>query len=131
MNGKVLVATDGRPHSERAVQYAMAYTLASNSKLFAIYIVSPKAVEDKEKNIKNGMRVLGRMKIRAAELGLDFQPLLEAGHTAETIVEAADRLEADLIVIGKSEQTSMGKILGGSTSGDVFKLARCALTLVR
>lgn len=127
----VLVATDGAPHSERAVQYAMAYSLASNSKLYALYIVSPKAAEDKQKNIKNGMRVLGRLKIKAAELGLDFSPLLEAGHAGQTIVEAADRIEADLIVIGKRPKKSMGKLFGGCTSDDVYRLADCNITLVR
>ena len=66
----IIVGTDGRPHSEKAVEFAMKYSRAFRANLFVMYIVSPKSGEEKDKQIKNGMRVLGRAKIMASEAGI-------------------------------------------------------------
>ncbi|MEM0449574.1 MAG: universal stress protein [Methanomassiliicoccales archaeon] len=126
----ILAATDGQPHSEKAVEYAFAFSRAFKAALYVIYVVSPKSNEDKDKNIKNGMRVLGRTKIRGAELGVEVNALLEAGDPSDTIVGAAERIEADLLVIGSSGRS--GGLLGGkSTSEQIFKNAHCTVTVVR
>lgn len=127
----ILAATDGQPHSEKAVEYAFAFSRAFKAALFVIYVVSPKSTEDKDKNIKNGMRVLGRAKIRGAELGVEVQALLEAGDPSETIVGAADRVEADLVVIGSSGKGGGGLLGGKSTSESIFKNSSCTVTVVK
>ena len=128
----IVVGNDGRPHSERAAEYALAYAKAFQANLFMIYIVGPKAQEEKEKNIKNGMRVLGRAKIRASDIGVPLAPLLEAGEAHETLLLAANKLKADALIIGSSgERTGRGRLLGTSTSETIFKNAPCTVVVVR
>jgi nucleotide-binding universal stress UspA family protein len=128
----IVVGNDGRPHSERAAEYALAYAKAFQANLFMIYIVGPKAQEEKEKNIKNGMRVLGRAKIRASDIGVPLATLLEAGEAHETLLLAANKLKADALIIGSSgERTGRGRLLGTSTSETIFKNAPCTVVVVR
>ncbi len=128
----IIVGTDGKPHSEKAVEYAFGYAKGFRGTLFIMYIVSPKAQEDKDKNIKNGMRVLGRAKIRASEIGVEIATLLEAGEPQDTILLAADKLDADCIIVGSSgEKTGLAKMMGGSTSETIFKKAPCTVIVVR
>jgi nucleotide-binding universal stress UspA family protein len=97
-----------------------------------IYIVGPKAQEEKEKNIKNGMRVLGRAKIRASDIGVPLATLLEAGEAHETLLLAANKLKADALIIGSSgERTGRARLLGTSTSETIFKNAPCTVVVVR
>jgi nucleotide-binding universal stress UspA family protein len=96
--------------------------------LYAIYVVSPKAELEKDKNIRNGMRVLGRTKIKAAEIGVELNTLLEAGDPYSTIMEAAERTEADMIIVGSSGKKSR---FSGSTADSIYKNSGCTVTVVR
>ncbi|NLT37780.1 MAG: universal stress protein [Methanomassiliicoccus sp.] len=128
----IIVGTDGKPHSEKAVEFSFAYAKAFRGTLYIMYIVSPKAQEDKDKNIKNGMRVLGRAKIRASEVGVDIATLLEAGEPQDTILLAAEKLDADCIILGSSgEKSGLAKIMGTSVSETIFKNANCTVVVVR
>ena len=80
MTMNVLLATDGRPHSDKATKYAMEYAKVFKAKLFIVFVVSPKADEDKERLVQNGMQVLDRLKNQAKDQGIDVTTLLEAGN---------------------------------------------------
>jgi nucleotide-binding universal stress UspA family protein len=128
----VLVGTNGKPNAERAVEFALNFARALGANLYAMYVVDPKSGEEKDKNIKNGMRVLGRTKIRAADLGIAVATLLEAGEPHDTILSAADQLDADAIIVGNSERSGIGaRLLGASVSELVFKDAKCTVIVVR
>ncbi|HUL39089.1 MAG TPA: hypothetical protein VLU38_02260 [Methanomassiliicoccales archaeon] len=45
----ILLATDGKPHSDKASRYAFDYAALRKEGLFAVFSVSPKPDEDKEK----------------------------------------------------------------------------------
>ena len=70
----VLAGTNGTPGSEKATEFAFAYCRSFNANFYVLYVVSTKSDEDKDKNIKNGMRVLGRLKIRGADLAFLWPP---------------------------------------------------------
>lgn len=127
----VIVANDGKPHSEKAAQYAIVLAKVLRCNLYAIYVVSPKAELEKDKNIRNGMRVLGRTKIKAAEIGVELNTLLEAGDPYNTIMEAAERVEADMIIVGSSGKTGMKAKFSGSTAESIYKTSSCTVTVVR
>jgi nucleotide-binding universal stress UspA family protein len=125
----VLAGTNGTAGSEKATEFAFQYCRAFGANFYALYVVSTKSDEDKDKNIKNGMRVLGRLKIRGADLGVPMATLLEAGEPNDNICEAAKRLKCDMIVIGNSEK---GRgLFGSSTAEQVFKNAHCTVTVVK
>ena len=125
----VIAGSNGTSGSEKATEFAFSYCRALGANFYVLYVVSTKSEEDKDKNIKNGMRVLGRLKIRGADLGVPMATLLEAGEPHENIIEAAKRLKCDMIVIGNSEK---GRgLFGASTSEQIFKNAHCTVTVVR
>ena len=128
----IVVGNDGRSHSEKAAEFAFAYAKAFQANLYMLYIVNPKTQEDKVKSIKNGMRVLGRAKIIAADLGVPLATLLEAGEAHETLLLAANKLKANALIIGSpGERTGVSKLLGTSTTEAVMKNAPCTVVVVR
>jgi nucleotide-binding universal stress UspA family protein len=129
---RVLVATDGKPFSEKAVEYGFALFKQFKPTFVALYVVDPRSGEEKDKEIKNGMRVLGRLKIRGADIGIEVATLLEAGDPMETIALAADRIKADVVIIGKNPERSGGGLLGGKATSDfVIKNTVCTVIIVR
>ncbi|OPY34456.1 MAG: Universal stress protein [Methanomassiliicoccales archaeon PtaU1.Bin124] len=130
-NGNVLLATDGKPHSEKATKYAYEYAKLHNATLFIVFVVSPKAEEDKEKVIQDGMRVLEKMKNEAAAHGIKVTTLLEAGNPYETILSASDRVKAEAIIVGTSGKTVLDRVLIGSVSEYVVRNSRCTVIVVK
>jgi len=130
---RVLLATDGKPQSDKAVEYGFALYKQFKPTFVALYVVDPKSGVEKDKEIKNGMRVLGRLKIRGADIGIEVATLLEAGEHMETIILAAQRIKADVIVVGKGQEKSGGGLLGGSksTSEYIVRNATCPIIVVK
>ena len=128
---KILLTTDGKPHSEKAVAYAIDLAVPFKAELFAVYVVSPKAGEDREKHIKAGMAALDEIKKKAAEKGINMTALLEAGSPYEAILAAADRIKADAIVVGTSGKSMIDRVLIGSVSEYIVRNARCTVIVVK
>jgi nucleotide-binding universal stress UspA family protein len=128
---RVLLATDGKPHSEKAVSYALDYAKRFDADLFIVYVVSPKSGEDREKVIANGMKVLEEVKMKALELRLGVTTLLEAGSPHEATLAVAERIGADAIVVGTSGKTVMDRVLIGSVSEFIVRNARSTVIVVR
>lgn len=127
----MLLATDGKPHSGKAVSYALDYAKCFGADLFIVYVVSPKHGEDREKIIAQGMKILEEVKTKALEKGLSVTTLLEAGNPHEATLASAERIGADAIVVGTSGKTVMDRVLIGSVSEFIVRNARCTVIVVR
>ena len=127
----LLLATDGKKHSEKAINYAFDFASLQKATLYIVFVVSPKAKEDKEKIVKFGMEVLDKLKQRAAQRGLEVTTMLEAGSPYETILSVSDRIKADTIIVGTSGKTAIDRVLIGSVSEYVVRNARCTVIVVK
>jgi nucleotide-binding universal stress UspA family protein len=127
----LLLATDGKKHSEKAINYAFDFASLQKATLYIVFVVSPKAEEDKEKIIKFGMDVLDKLKERGVQKGVNVTTLLEAGSPYETILTASERIKADTIIVGTSGKTAIDRVLIGSVSEYVVRNARCTVIVVK
>jgi nucleotide-binding universal stress UspA family protein len=125
----IIVGTDGKANSEKAVDWALVFARAVKANVYAMYVVDPKQGEEKDKSIKYGMRVLGRVKIKAADVGVDTATLLEAGDPAATLMMAAEQLDAEAIIIGTPERT--GGLLRATVTDQVYKSCKCTIIVVK
>lgn len=62
--------------------------------------------------------------------GLDVSVHVESGHPAQTILDVADRLKTDLIIIG-SHKPGLEDYLLGSTAARVVRHAKCNVLVQR
>ena len=63
--------------------------------------------------------------------GLQAEPILRHGNPYEQIVNAAEELGVDLIVIGSQGYTGLGRLLLGSTADRVLQYAPCPVLVVK
>ncbi|MFC7493000.1 MULTISPECIES: universal stress protein [unclassified Nocardioides] len=70
---------------------------------------------------------------RLTESGVEFEieRLVDPGEVAEEVLEAADRLGADLIVIGLRHRTAVGKLILGSDAQRILMHATCPVLAVK
>jgi nucleotide-binding universal stress UspA family protein len=128
---KLLLATDGKRHSEKAVSYAFDYASLQKATLYIIFVVSPKAEEDKEKLIKLGMKMLNKLRQRGARKDIKIITMLEIGNPYETILRVSERVKADTIIVGTSSKTAFDRVLIGSVSEYVVRNANSTVVVVK
>lgn len=66
-----------------------------------------------------------------ARMGVDAQTLVEEGIPAVSIVAAARRLKARLVVVGTEGRTGLRRMLLGSTAEQILRAAPCSVLVVR
>ncbi|ROO28586.1 universal stress protein [Salinisphaera orenii] len=142
----ILVAVDGSEHSRRALEWACDMAPRYDARLHVLHV--PQAVghdktlvlggaaisvktsnEDVE---KAGHDVIEAARRIAADHAIrEMTTEVGSGDPARRIVECAERLDADLIVMGRRGLTNFGGLLMGSVTHKVGHLAPCACMTVR
>lgn len=80
-----------------------------------------------------GVQELELVKSRLAEAGVEHEvrQLVRGHEPAEEVVELAEELDAELIVIGMRHRTAVGKFLLGSTAQRILLDAHCPVLAVK
>jgi nucleotide-binding universal stress UspA family protein len=127
----ILLATDGKPHSEKAVRYAFDYAALRKESLYVVLAVSPKSEDEKDKIIKQGMTALDDLEKRGASENVKVTTMLETGNPYEAVLKAADRVKADAIVVGTSGKAAIDRVLIGSVSEYIVRNSKCTVIVVK
>jgi nucleotide-binding universal stress UspA family protein len=133
LQGKnVMLATDGKPSSEKAMWVAIEISKLLGSKLLALMVINDKSPEDEKKSqIREAKKNLNAIVDQASDHGVDVTALLEGGSPSETIVFAVERLNVGLLVVGTSEKSRLDRVLIGSVSEHVVRNSPCSVIVVK
>lgn len=118
VNGKmirrILLPLDTTRDSRQAIRYGDGVAAALEADLRLLHVASGDGAADRR----------GRTGARSEEAGpLPARAPAQAGLVAETIVEYADYVDADLILMPTRGRGLLGQILFGSTTMDVLRIA--------
>ena len=146
---RILAATDGSAAANRAVELAARLSKELDGSLKIIHVCSERDVPEEQlsdytisehASEHEVLTALSEEKLRvarehAAKFGVskvETASLLEmeAGAIAETIIDAAHRNDADMIVMGKRGLSRLSGLIVGSVSQKVVSTATCAVIVV-
>jgi nucleotide-binding universal stress UspA family protein len=133
----ILVAYDGSPQSQRAIDLAFSMADAMQSRLLILAVIRPpepaaraelNAILDdaREHYEKSFIRLCERAK----RIGLELETEIEVGHPAEHIVHRAEQTQAGLIIMGRRGISAFQRWMLGSISGRVLRYAHCPVMVV-
>ena len=122
---KMLVATDGSPHANSAVNEAI--TIA---KRCGCHLIAVSAIRD-ESEREEAKKITGAALEMAKKEGLATEALTPIGKPFNVIVETASGMGVDLIVMGAYGKTGIKKFLVGSSTEKVIGNAGCAVLVVK
>jgi nucleotide-binding universal stress UspA family protein len=126
----VLLATDGKPHTEKTAEYAIDYASRFNAALFVMFAVCPGTV--KETATREGKQITEAVKMKALEKRVSVTTMIEAGSPAEAILRYADRIGAETIIMGASGSCEANRKRPlGSVSSVIAQNACCSVIIVR
>ncbi|MEW6118814.1 MAG: universal stress protein [Pseudomonadota bacterium] len=125
---RILVATDGSPHSGSAVETAGQFARAAGLPLNVVSVVTSSHSESRRKDAE---RAVAAALERMQALGVQAEGAVEEGRPDEAIVKMAESVRADLIVVGSHGRTGLAKILLGSVAQRVIGHAACPVLVVK
>jgi nucleotide-binding universal stress UspA family protein len=139
---RIIVATDGSPGANRAVDAAAKLAKAMGASL-AIMTIGGNVTSaelrrlastdgDVSETMKSASnRILKQAKKRAQRMGI-AEPILQSGwgDPAETIIDAVQREKADVLVVGRRGRGRLSGLLLGSVSQKLASLAPCTVMVV-
>lgn len=147
---KVLLATDGTKYAEAAVEMMRTLRLAAGDSIKVVCIVDmavPLAIdvyggyipetsemeraarENAERVVLSTAEKLKTLVPEGADVGISTEILF--GSPDSRIVETAEEIGADLIVIGSHGYNAWERLLLGSVSNSVVHHAPCSVLIVR
>ena len=133
---KILCATDGLPHSDDAVAYAIDFAKKLGGHLTFIAINVPLLTRGVKSFLLEDAeieRILVTAQNKARQSGLaDVGAAMAAGRdVAATIVHYAEQNGIDHIVVGTGGPGFVSRLLLGSVSSAVIARAHCPVTVAR
>lgn len=146
MFSKILVALDGSDHATKALQTAIELSQRCDATLVLFHAIAPHALRgDYEAMVAKAARELfsqvGReiaedLLVRADETakaaGLSkVEQLAVEGDPARALVDSAQQVGADLIVMGTRGLTGLHGIALGSVAHKVTNAAQCPVMIIK
>ncbi|MGM0240389.1 universal stress protein [Enterococcus sp. AZ103] len=135
---KILVAVDGSEQAHNAFLEALSVTRRNSGKLFLLSVADtshlagePYAVNyaiDAAKKAADG--VVENLKEKIPE-DVDYTIIEAEGNPKLKIIEAAEELKIDLIMMGTTGTGTFSRLLVGSTTSYVVNNAPCNVMVVR
>jgi nucleotide-binding universal stress UspA family protein len=135
----ILFATDGSEPAALAERHALALALRMDARIAALYVIdrhlafqmglyAPAALDELQ---QDGRRALDEFVQRARQVGVAAETHFIEGRPGPTIIGEAERLGADLLVVGSHGQGALADVLLGSVSLYVVHHSHIPVCIVR
>ena len=138
----ILIGIDFKDEPDVIIEKAVELANKFQSKIWLLHAVAPEpdfigydAGPDSVRNfraeeLKNENNLLSNYAKQLKDKGYKADALLIMGATAATILSEAEKLQADLIILGHHEHGFLYKVLFGDTASEVIKKAKIPVLLV-
>ncbi len=131
---RVLLATDGSDASHEALEFAVAFARQTDAVLHVV-VVRPVSSQPRSpvldlESVKAATRIADAAVVRAEQRGVAAVAHVARGDAGREIAESADRLQADMVVVGARGLGDAEDLLG-SVSLAVAMRSPVPVTVVR
>ena len=146
MYRKILVPLDGSPLAEAALPHALSMAQSYGAELVLLRVpvphvaprpptigeMLPDAMEQYDEQLYQRIKdYLDHLAARLHESGVPVSTDLRYGDVAEAILDYAEEVDADLIVMSTHGRTGVARWLLGSVANKIVQGAACPVLLIR
>ncbi len=143
MTSSYLLAVDGSPGSQKAIEFAAQRAESSGSRLIVAYVIewSPYSFNTPEENESRHQRreeeidkatrsVVEPVASMLKERGLDVESVVRHGHPAGTLIELANERGVAQIIIGRRGEGGLKQMMFGSVAANLVQGSSVPVTVV-
>ena len=133
----IVVPTDGSSQSDAAVDHAVELARHHGSEIHVLYVadsnrdsLTTQGGEVVDALEREGDRIVSEA-VERADPGIDIAGDVLTGDPVETILDYADSVDADLVVMGTAGRRGLDRYLLGSTTERVVRLSSVPVLTLR
>ena len=129
----IVVGTDGSTPANLAVAHACDLARVGGGTLHIVHAwdVSPAMATVADSGTDGGAGMLAEVALACEQAGATVQTHLVVGDPAEALLDVADQVGADLLVIGNRGMSGAKRFLLGSVPNKVSHHAKCTVLIIR
>lgn len=136
----VLAWVSGNPQGLSALETAVAEARLRNAELLLMWFVSdsdedasgsPSGLRKWLGRVEGSLESLESLRRAEGEITIEYEVVSASSDPANEVLEAAVRMDADLLVIGVRRRSPVGKLVLGSAEQTVLLKARCPVLAVK
>lgn len=142
---RILVPVDFSTHAEAALRYAISLASRFDATLHVLHVVEepmatgawggetvvPNLIELRQELLEDAERRLAVYQAAAARAQVPAVTMARVGLTSDSIVDYAQALDIDLVVMGTHGRTGMAHLFMGSVAERVLRRAPCPVLTIR
>jgi len=134
---KILVALDGSENSKRALEIAIYLARQNNTKLTGIHVICniPKEFQKMKYPEKplliEADKIMNYAQKHSAQNGILFEKKISFGDVGSEIVQFANNLNYDIIIIGARGRSALKEIFLGSVSNYVLHKSKIPVMIIK
>jgi nucleotide-binding universal stress UspA family protein len=137
---KILVATDGSEHGERAAKVAIEIAKLSGGTVTAIYVADTSKTSHlpddmllysiRDLLLKEGNEAVDYVGKMAKDAGVNFESIVAEGNPGEEIIHYSEKAGMNIIVLGTVGRTGLDKFLLGSVAEKIVRNSKIPVLTV-
>ncbi|WP_440765318.1 universal stress protein [Natronorubrum sp. DTA7] len=133
MYDDLLIPTDGSDGTRQSITHGLAIAKRFDATIHALSIVpeGPLGTLQNEAASPAAHRAVERVAVDAERADIDVETAVEQGVPHEEILEYADEHDIDMIVMGTQGRTGLDRVLVGSVTERVVRMADVPVVTVR
>jgi nucleotide-binding universal stress UspA family protein len=129
---RIVVGVDGSEHSNAAINWAMRMAKGMGSEVIAVFAIAPPVYFDfgymapvASPQFDPGWRAEMKKEFEGQwckglrDAGVRYRTIMEDGRAASVIAQVADRVDADVIVVGRRGRGEVAELVLGSVSHEL------------
>jgi nucleotide-binding universal stress UspA family protein len=129
---KILYADSGPRNSQEMLKVLMDLPAIAGANFVVAHVVPPQVTkEDETQKLEEGKKLIEQVIQNANLPSHKVETILKQGEPKDTILQIADQVDADLIIMGSRGLGRLEAILSNSISQYVFQLANRSMLLVK
>ena len=130
---RILVPLDLLPAGEAKLPVAEAQARAFGAEIILLHVLNERdaSSEGVTPSEAHAHAYLDAISLRLRSEGLVAQPLIRFGGVAQTVLDVARELKADLIIIGTNMRGGLSRLFPGAIADEIVHNAPCPVLLVR
>ena len=144
MYTKILVPLDGSSRAERILPFVQELAAKFGSRVVLLQVIEPNiamvspydiapynVVEETQRFVAEAQKYLDGRAGSLRSQGIDTRAVVESGPVVVTVLEVAEREDADLIAMASHGRSGLNRVFYGSVAAGILHRADRPLLLIR
>jgi nucleotide-binding universal stress UspA family protein len=127
----IMVPTDGSKFASKAEDVAIEMAKKFDSKVVAVHVIDDKLIYPFEVLEEEGKSILKKVQEKGEKNSVTVDEVLIVGNPTRDMKKIAEKVGADIIVIGTHGKTGLEKLIMGSVAESTLKTVKVPVLLLK